>query len=67
MRINAAHPFILIVAQSGNVKFATRFETPTFFCAHLMVSGNAVFDDFDKNATSRAGAIPRAVLIGEMR
>lgn len=66
IKIKAAHPFMLMVVQSGNVKPAIFLEIFKFSSAHRIAIGKAAADDFVKNARDRAGSIPLAVLMGEI-
>jgi hypothetical protein len=66
IRINAAHPFMLMVEHNGKENDATFFETPTFFIEFSSAKGKVAFDDFERNATVRALYIPLNTLRGLM-
>ena len=48
---------MLIVVQRGRTKRLILGKIPTFFSAASIVTGNVPADDFEKNATDRAGII----------
>ena len=52
--MNAAQPFILIVVQIGNTKFATFLSACKLFSAQLNVTGKVAADDLVQNATATA-------------
>jgi hypothetical protein len=66
IKIKAAHPFMLITVQRGNVKFDTFGDTFKFFSAHSIAKGIVLFEDLEKNARVNAGNIPLATFQGEI-
>ena len=53
VKIKAAHPFMFIEVQSGNINLLILGETLRFFSIVLMVIGNVPADDLEKKATCR--------------
>ena len=65
MRINDAHPFMLMIEQIGRLKFAVLSETPSRFLAQSKVKGSVGIEDFEKKAIVRAGNIALATRVGD--
>ena len=63
-KMKAAQPFMLMVVQIGSTKRATGERTPTLFSEQAIVTGSVPAEDFEKNATASAGAMPLATRIG---
>ena len=66
IKINAAHPFMLMIEQSGKLKFAVFSEILKLDFEHCKERGRVALEDFVKKAVVRAGIIAFASLIGEI-
>ena len=65
-KMNAAHPFILMVVQIGSTKRDTRLLTPRCSSDVCMVTGSVAAELLVKSAISTAGIMPRITFTGFM-
>ena len=65
-RMNAAHPFMLMVVQIGNTNRDTLLDTPILVSAVFMVTGRVAAELFVKSAINTAGIILLSVRTGLM-
>lgn len=65
-RMNAAHPFMLMVVQIDNTNRETLLDTPILVSAVFMVTGRVAAELFVKSAINTAGIILLSVRTGLM-